>query len=134
MDNILIDLIKLGCSCDMAYKHSACIIYNGDIVSAGVNFTIKDFSIHAERSAYFNMPKKFRNKENLDILVIRINKSKELLYSKPCKSCIEFLKKKNIRNIYYSGNDNKIIKENTKNISNNHISYGKRLKSEKSLC
>jgi cytidine deaminase len=118
----------------MAYKHSACILYNGDIVSAGVNFTIKDFSIHAERSAYFNMPKKFRNKENLDILVIRINKSKELLYSKPCKSCIEFLKKKNIRNIYYSGNDNKIIKENTKNISNNHISYGKRLKSEKSLC
>ena len=47
---------------------------------------------------------------------------------------LAFLKKKNIRNIYYSGNDNKIIKENTKNISNNHISYGKRLKSEKSLC
>jgi hypothetical protein len=67
------------------------------------------------------LKKKWRNGT---IIVIRENNNGDLLNSKPCKNCIEIMKKYCIKNIEYSYINNTIVKEKLKNIKTEHTSKG----------
>lgn len=63
-------------------------------------------SSHAECHAII---KAKRNLKDYDILVVRLGKTGNLLLAKPCEFCQEFIEYVEIRNVYYSDN-NEIIK------------------------
>ena len=96
---------------NMNQKHGAIVVYKNKIIASGFNYICdymnNNYSIHAEVSAISQM---FHNKKLLelcDIYVVRIAPSiynNCLKNSKPCNSCSKFIKKYNIKNIYYSTN------------------------------
>lgn len=94
----------------MLQKHGAIIVYKNEIIASGCNYMCNhlchNYSIHAEVAAITQM---FYNKKLLelcDIYVVRISNSLDncLRNSKPCKNCSNFIKKYNLRNVYYSTN------------------------------
>ncbi|NBP02836.1 MAG: hypothetical protein EBU90_22515 [Proteobacteria bacterium] len=115
-------------------KHSACLVYGEQILSIGVNkrFNIRfnnhvlPLTIHAEVDALSNIHPK--NLKGLDVLVIRVNKAKQLVYSRPCNSCIDKLSKKGIRKAYYSDIDGNIVYEFVDNMPKLHDSAGTRMR------
>jgi pyrimidine deaminase RibD-like protein len=92
-------------------KHAAAIIKNNRLLYRRSNFT----GMHAEE----NVLRQMNTKEKL-ILVIRCEKN-ILKYSKPCKYCIELMRKKGIKKVVYTTGDvnNPIEIEDINNISNN---------------
>lgn len=78
---------------------------------------------HAEVDAI----NKLKNKKNIprimDILVIRLSKSGELGESRPCYHCICALERShlNIRSVYYSTRDGKIMKEKLTHMKHNSL-------------
>lgn len=76
---------------------------------------------HAEVNCIKKINKKKSFKGEINIIVIRSNGT-NLLNSKPCIHCINYIKKYNISNIYYSIENNIIIKEKIYNIETNHVS------------
>lgn len=92
-----------------------CIVFNSKNKILSIKYNFKDS--HAEETAIKNL------KGGNNLLVIRIDSSNNILYSKPCKDCIEKIKKTNIKNIYYSVSFNMIEKIKTYYIENNHRSY-----------
>lgn len=99
----------------LIHKHGCIIVYKNKIVSTGYNkYSINNnktyTSIHAETDAISKLIKnnKFQNKgvrNNCSLYVVRIqNGTNKLKMSKPCKNCIENIKKYNIGMIYYSTN------------------------------
>jgi len=100
---------EIASKSNMQQKHGAVIVYKNKIIASGYNeicdYMNNNFSIHAEVSAISKM---FYNKKLLelcDIYVVRIAPitfDNYLKNSKPCKSCTNFIKKYNLRNIYYS--------------------------------
>ena len=100
---------EIALKSNMQQKHGAVIVYKNKIIASGYNeicdYMNNNFSIHAEVSAISKM---FYNKKLLelcDIYVVRIASitfDNCLKNSKPCKNCTNFIKKYNLRNIYYS--------------------------------
>lgn len=94
-------------------------------------------SLHAEaraiinyfgRSLIFDKKKgwcyygeKLRN-QKLDIVVIRVNKSKETCNARPCYNCLIMMKTVRIRRVYYSISPDKFICENVKDMVSIHAS------------
>ena len=102
---------EIALKSNMQQKHGAIVVYKNKIIASGYNercdYMYENFSIHAEVAA---ISKLFHNKkilESCDIYVVRIacvTFDNCLKNSKPCKSCTNFIKKHNLRNIYYSTN------------------------------
>ena len=100
---------EIALKSNMQQKHGAVIVYKNKIIATGYNeicdYMNNNFSIHAEVSAISKM---FYNKKLLelcDIYVVRIASitfDNCLKNSKPCRNCTNFIKKYNLRNIYYS--------------------------------
>jgi deoxycytidylate deaminase len=110
----------------MCQKHGAVIVRNGKIIAEGYNHLVPYFhhqrSIHAEIDALLkvsNLGKK--ELSACDIYVVRIATTDSNIFrlSKPCQNCAKALFDKNIRNIYYSTDNEeyscKIIYSNKKN-------------------
>lgn len=101
------------------------LIKNGLLknISKGINHynILNNSSIHAEVAAFNNL-KFCRETQYIDLLVIRVNKSKNLCNSKPCSKCIMFmnttLKKRNyiVSTIYYSNDNGDIVKTKLNNL------------------
>jgi len=95
-------------------------------------------SRHAEMDAISKIIKKKNKPKELDMLVIRLTKTGILAESRPCYHCLCFMEKScvNIKNVYYSTCDGKILKERLvemKNSSNTCISSGMRNKNKNKL-
>lgn len=67
-----------------------------------------------------------RKNKRITLVVIRYSND-SIKMSKPCKYCIEYMKKLNIRKIYYSDEDGNMIKEKISKISTNHVSSSTKL-------
>lgn len=89
--------------------------------------------IHAEHDA-INKLKPLKKKKHLQIinlLVIRLSKNNRLQNSKPCANCINKLKilpeKKGykIKHIYYSDDNEKIVKTNLRTLENEELHYSR---------
>lgn len=72
----------------------------------------------------YNTKNKKCNSDNLSMLVIRINKDKELKNSKCCAICLTIIKAYNIKNIYYSDSFGRIIKEKVKYMISDFYTMG----------
>jgi deoxycytidylate deaminase len=129
-----IEMLKKHASTSvLLHKHSACLIKNGKVFSIGVNKyydsnAIKDksgkLSVHAEISALTGA--NIKQTKGFDILIIRINKSLNLINSRPCNACIEKLRQKGIRKAYYSDCNGNIACEYIDVMPKVHESYRSR--------
>lgn len=89
--------------------------------------------IHAEHDAIRKLVplKKKKRLVNINILVIRLSGKNKLQSSKPCINCINVMKTLpeklgyKIQNIYYSDNDENIIKTNLRTLESEDKHYSK---------
>ena len=107
----LLEAAKIAEKSNMLQKHGAIIVYKNKIIGSGYNYMCdymnSNYSIHAEVAAISQVFYDKKLLEDCDIYVVRIASSTYdncLKNSKPCKSCTNFIKKYNLRNIYYSTN------------------------------
>ena len=132
---------KQALKSNLNYQHGAILSKGGKILASGYNKSRSSFMnitqtcLHAEMDVINKycsviMNKKLNLKKKQEILglskcilwVIRLSANNELVSSKPCGVCIKNLKKFGIKKIGYSNDYGEIIIENTKYISNNHMS------------
>jgi deoxycytidylate deaminase len=95
-------------------------VISGKILSYGQNHFLTNkigsiYTIHAEHDAINKLP--YSEKQtNINLLVVRFTKNNKLCMSKPCEQCIRNMiilsprKNYNIKNVYYSLNDESIKK------------------------
>lgn len=110
-------------------RHGAILFSNKSIISKGHNeYNIDKNTLHAEECCFkeYNI-----NYYGHNILIIRINTNKKLLNSKPCKQCVEILKKYGVKKIYYSDENQNIVMEKTNNIKTDFITSGQKYKFSK---
>jgi deoxycytidylate deaminase len=103
---------------EMSDRHGAVIYRGNKIISKGIN----KHKTHPLASRYYKYPymhaefdsiiKAKQSIQGCSLAVVRISNKGELLQSKPCLSCLEFMKKSGIKFITYS-HDNKLIKIRT---------------------
>lgn len=130
-------LIKRAKNSDVSFKHAACIFKGNKIFATGVNKYFKiqiknnqgdnekhHLCIHAEVDCISG----YKNVKGCDIMIIRVGKSEQLMYSRPCNDCIEKMKKKGVVKVYYSTNENTIVFENIDNMELKHFSAGSRFR------
>lgn len=124
-------LKKIANQSTLLHKHGACLLHKSKIVSIGYNkyFNIWNYNgikvkttIHAEIDTISKYPNKYV--KGMDIMIIRIGGSNTLRNSRPCNSCIDTLKKKGIRKVYYSTDEGHIMFEYIRDMSKIHISSG----------
>ncbi len=65
-------------------------------------------------------------RKKLEIVVIRVNKNGELLNSKPCNTCLYYMKLYGVKSVYYSDENGDMIKEKISQIEVEHNSIGHR--------
>lgn len=94
---------------EMNFNHGSVLIYRGKIVGKGYNSYSNSIyndksSVHAEVSAIKDGLKKISTEElkKCELVIIRVNRSGECLNSKPCRNCENFIKKFNIKKVFYS--------------------------------
>jgi deoxycytidylate deaminase len=87
-------------------------------------------SIHAEHNAMYrflrhNQDRRIlRNRNKIDIMVIRLSKTSTIGYSRPCKNCIVRLtncRYLNINNIYYTDHDGSMKVESFSSMFNSPL-------------
>ena len=108
----------------MLSKHGAVLIHRNKILSVSHNIPPKNSKQYTEDKKYdkygqrrlftegshaeVSVIRKFLERypqswlKNCHMIVIRVNNSDKLLNSKPCNHCEKYIKKYNIRNIYFS--------------------------------
>ena len=112
--NVDIDIferaLQLAKTSTMTQRHSAIIVYQGKIVSEGVNhieeYMAHSYSIHAEVDALFKLKHKGRKfLEDCTMLCVRVG-PKSLDYpmrcSKPCANCEKAIKQYGLKKVFYS--------------------------------
>ncbi len=88
--------------------------------------------IHAEHDALLKIiPNRKRRLKNVNLLVIRVSGRNKLQSSKPCNNCIETMKRLSIKkgykiqNVYYSDNNENIVKTTLYDLENDEKHYSK---------
>lgn len=130
-----IDLLKrLAGNSDMTHKHTACLTKGGKAIAVGVNkyFQIRssqnslNLSVHAEMDVLVSTSAKLS--KGMDILIIRLSKSRMLHNSRPCNACIDKLKQR--------GNaEGQIVYEFVDSMPKLHVSSGCKARERiQSLC
>lgn len=128
-DSIIPILQKFALNSALSFKHGACLLRSNKIVSLGVNkyyeVKVKDervkLSIHAEVDALASS----KNTKGMDLLIIRVSPKKHLLgNSRPCNTCIEKLKQKGIKRVYYSNSEGHIVFEWVDDMVKTHVTSG----------
>ena len=111
---------KVHCCNTGPFHHISCIFDKNlnNILCYGINHykSNNTKSIHAEHHAILKLPIIKHKKIKINIFVIRFTKLKKICSSKPCNSCIKYMKelapKKGyaISNVYYTDGDGTINK------------------------
>ena len=114
--HIINEAIKVANQCDYYFKMGAVIFNKNKIINSACNeirFTNKfhprykykrwETSLHAEQKAIL-----FSNQDvkNCSILVIKLSIGGILTMAKPCEVCIELIKEKKLKDIYYTDRNN----------------------------
>ena len=88
--------------------------------------------IHAEHDALLKLiPNKKRRLQNINLLVIRLSGKNKLQSSKPCNNCIQTMRKLSIKkgykiqNVYYSDNNENIIRTTLYALENEEMHYSR---------
>lgn len=131
-----VELLKrLALKSPMAHKHAACLLGGDRLCTIGINKRFRStstgslklstpalISIHAEMDCLANCHGKWS--KGMDLLVIRVNNANKLLNSRPCNSCIDKLRKRHIRKVYYSTDEGTITYEYASDMQKKHTCSG----------
>lgn len=85
-----------------------------------INHFGKSLSFNKKNIIFHQSEKK--NNQNLDLIVIRVNKLGEICNSRPCYNCLNLMKIVGIRKIYYSISESELVCENVKDMISIHSS------------
>ena len=119
----------------MFYKGNN-LLKKANILSYGVN-KMGDTEglkpgIHAEHDALLKLiPNKKRKLKNINLLVIRVSGKNKLQSSKPCNNCIQTMRRLSIKkgykiqNVYYSDNNENIVKTTLYALDNEEKHYSR---------
>lgn len=119
----------------MFYKGNN-LLKKANILSYGVN-KMGDTEglkpgIHAEHDALLKLiPNKKRKLKNINLLVIRVSGKNKLQSSKPCNNCIQMMRRLSIKkgykiqNVYYSDNNENIVKTTLYALDNEEKHYSR---------
>lgn len=132
----VIDFLKQkAITSPLNYKHSACLIHRNKVQCYGINKYMQtrttngyrlNMSVHAEIDALMSF--KYKNVKGLDLIIIRVCKTKEenihLRNSRPCNACIDKLRQCGVRKVYYSGINGEILCEYAESMPKTHESSG----------
>ena len=119
-----------SCLCSN-FNHASVILHKKSILCFGYN---KSEGYHAEYDAINKLVINKKRLKSINILVVRFNGSNKIQSSKPCYNCINTIKNEpckkgyKIKYVYYSNEDESIIKSNIKELDSVHISRGFRRK------
>lgn len=94
--------------------------------------------IHAEHDAINKLKPLERKKklEHVNLLVVRFSKKNKFQNSKPCANCIQTMKKLpekkgyKIRDIYYSNDNEEIVKSNFQMLEKEELHYSRYYKNK----
>jgi deoxycytidylate deaminase len=126
-----IDLLeKVAKTSDVIHKHASCLMKGDKIIAIGVNkyFQVRvnqmqmNLCVHAEMNVFAST--RLTQTKGMNILVIRINNNMMLRNSRPCNACIDKLKQKGIKKVYYSNADGQIVYEFVDTMPKLHTSSG----------
>ena len=84
-------------------------------------------SFHAEYNVIQKTKVKIKEKK-MDMVVIRINKNNDLCNARPCMNCLSEMKKNGFKHVYYSIDNQTIIREKITDMVSIQISHALRLK------
>lgn len=96
--------IRLAKSSPYRQWQHAAIVYRGSTV---VGMASNTRNLHAEVRAL----NKVKNKKNLTVLSVRVNRLGQLRMAKPCEDCRRFLLQHGVKTVLYSTDDGRIIRE-----------------------
>lgn len=72
--------------------------------------------------------KGYTRHKNIKLVVVRISKDNTLLDSKPCKMCLNMIKKAKIKTIYYSDSLGNIVRDKLSNMTEHECTTSKGVK------
>ena len=86
------------------------------------------YTAHAETDAIRKLPPTYNKKRilNINLIVIRVDKTGQLKNSKPCQKCIQHLSKikyYRVKHIYYSDDKGNIVKTTLNNLLNDNTQH-----------
>ncbi len=125
LDDIVIQLIKLAEKSDVSFRHSAAVIKDNNIISMGYNKYIfnKELGIYTTVHAEIDALNKVKKYTLVDVVTLRLsNTGTKLSQSRPCSMCIQKMKKRGVRYVYYSDQNGEIIKEEINKMEMTHFS------------
>jgi hypothetical protein len=133
LESRIINNINLQIKNKLLYTHlSLLLTYDNRIISYGINKINNDkiHTIHSEIELLNNYKRLYKNgnitkqisKKNKKLIIIRLSKTLNIGYSKPCLNCIKIIKKNleylNISEIHYTNNESNLIKLNYLDLNN----------------
>jgi len=120
-----IDIGKSICRGKNRYRLVAMLLDGKRIVATACNSGLN----HAEMNCINNFEVTQKHKQ-YTLLVIRLLADDSISSAKPCKNCIQLLRKKRaylkIKKVIYSDWNGELIEERIDDICNDHISFGNR--------
>jgi len=99
------------------YRHFCFICKGTKIFVVGINSSTthpKSNTFYKAKHAEFDALNRFKNLfpdtriDNKSLLVIRLNNQGEIRMSKPCSSCINFIRQYNIGRVFYSNREGEL--------------------------
>lgn len=111
----------------MLHRHACALVLGGKIVSLGINTYERDTK-HAEMNAIEDFFVKNKGKciHRCILIVIRLGRNGEVHPSKPCSSCVNMIKRYNIKRVFYSTNGDFEFEKGSV-IQNEHITLSRKL-------
>ena len=88
------------------FLHGAVLLHRSKILASGYN----RHACHAEVAAFKNLKTTLARPDKYIVFVIRINKTGQLCCSKPCSTCMSYLRFRNVQCVYYSSSERTIEK------------------------
>ena len=98
------------------YQHAALVYKGGSLISQGNNRQYSQYSargsvgLHAEVAALARVQDK-RKLKNSSVTVIRVNKAGLLVMSRPCPSCIRYMRQVGVSKMIYSDDNGDFVEE-----------------------
>lgn len=125
--NIINSMIEYAKKSVMEQRVSAGILTNKNIKNIKCNEPTLTGSFHAEYNVIQNTREKMKEKK-MDMIVIRINKNNDLCNARPCMNCLSEMKKNGFKHVYYSIDNETIVREKISDMVSIQISHALRLR------
>lgn len=89
------------------HRHGAILVYRTNVLAVGFNTS----KYHAERDCFANLKLSKARTGYYTLYTARVNNSCTPKLGKPCKRCMSYLQKQNVKTVYFTTNGGTIEKQ-----------------------